>query len=299
MRSRKWEIAKRIVVVSHDAHPHGAQFLSLNLAKTLKADYGYEVDLVSLGDGPLLEEFAQAATLHTLSGRAADSAEGKALAIKLFQTADFAICNTTVSGLFAAILKKTGFRILSLVHELSDIIKDNGLEMHAAAIGAHADDIVFPANMVKNAFEGFTGPLGDKAVICPQGAYKRNRFDITQDKSSAAQELRAHLNLPPTVRIVLGVGYADLRKGYDFFITAAEYLANAYEHIVFVWIGHHDPGLERELAPRVNTLVENGNLILPGRVSDTDLYYAGSDVFLLTSREDPYPSTVLEALDVG
>jgi len=101
------------------------------------------------------------------------------------------------------------------------------------------------------------------------------------------------------VRIVLGVGYADLRKGYDLFITAAEHLATTYDHIVFVWIGHHDQALSQELEPRVSALIESGNLVLPGRVSDTDLYYAGADAYLLTSREDPYPSTVLEALDVG
>jgi len=291
--------SKRIVVVSHDAYPHGAQYLSLNLAKTLKADYGYEVDLVTLGEGDLLDDFAQAATLHDLTGYAEDSPKARALAIRLFEQADFAICNTTVSGLFAAILKKTGFRVLSLIHELSDVIKDNGFELHAAAIGAHADDIVFPAQMVRNSFEGFTGPLDNKAIICPQGAYKRNRFDIATDKKETAHALRERLNLPKNVRIVLGVGYADLRKGYDLFITAAEHLATTYDHIVFVWIGHHDQALSQELEPRVSALIESGNLVLPGRVSDTDLYYAGADAYLLTSREDPYPSTVLEALDVG
>ncbi|MGI0001364.1 MAG: glycosyltransferase, partial [Nitrososphaeraceae archaeon] len=35
----------------------------------------------------------------------------------------------------------------------------------------------------------------------------------------------------------------------------------------------------------------------PGLQSDTDLFYGGADIFALTSREDPFPSVVLEAMD--
>ena len=37
----------------------------------------------------------------------------------------------------------------------------------------------------------------------------------------------------------------------------------------------------------------------PGDESDTDLFYAGADLYAMTSREDPFPSVVLEALDAG
>jgi glycosyltransferase involved in cell wall biosynthesis len=41
----------------------------------------------------------------------------------------------------------------------------------------------------------------------------------------------------------------------------------------------------------------SAHFIFPGRREDTDLFYAGADVYALTSREDPYPSVVLEAMD--
>jgi hypothetical protein len=41
------------------------------------------------------------------------------------------------------------------------------------------------------------------------------------------------------------------------------------------------------------------NIIFPGRKNDMSLYYAGSDLLLLTSREDPFPSVVLESMDAG
>lgn len=289
----------RIVIVTHDAHPMGAQMLSMNLVKTLRDDYGIETEFVTLGDGPIMEQYRRIDNFHDLSGHAPHSDHACALAEDLRSRADIAICNTTVSGLYGAILKKAGFTVVSLIHELPDIIRRYNLEQHADAVAAHADHIVFPADLVKTSFEGFTGPLHDKAVICPQGAYKRNRFSDQNAREAAARDLREQLNLSPTCRIVLGVGYADHRKGYDVFIDAAERLAGVHEHIVFVWIGHFDPELERRLKPRTDALIAAENLVLPGRVSDTDIYYAGADVYLLTSREDPYPSTVLEALDVG
>ena len=290
---------KRIVIVTHDAHPMGAQILSLNLRKTLQDDYSYIVDFVTLGDGPMMDQYRVLDNFHDLSGHAADSPAARDLAARLKDRADIAICNTTVSGLYAAILKKAGFRVLSLVHELEKIIRDNNLENHADAITAHADTIVFPATLVQKSFQKFTGPLGDKAVICPQGAYKRNRFTTEAARTEAGNRLRETLGLPRTSRIILGVGYADHRKGYNLFLQAAEALATTQAHIVFVWMGHHDPETQSRYKPRVDALVNAGNLVLPGRVDDTDMYYAGADVYLLTSREDPYPSTVLEALDVG
>ena len=290
---------KRIIVVTHDAHPMGAQILSMNLSKILQQDYGYSVDFISLGDGPIMDQYCAMENFYNLSEHAPDSGYARDLANALKQGANIAICNTTVSGLYAAILKKSGFKVICLVHELEKIIRDNQLESHADAIAAHADQIVFPADMVKSSFETFTGPLGDKAVICPQGAYKRNRFTDAAARRKAGDDLRRHLKLPQTARIVLGVGYADPRKGYDLFLSAAEKLAQTQAHIVFVWLGHHDPDTQRNYKSRVDKLLASGNLVLPGRVTDTDMYYAGADVFVLTSREDPYPSTVLESLDVG
>ena len=40
-----------------------------------------------------------------------------------------------------------------------------------------------------------------------------------------------------------------------------------------------------------------GHFHFPGRESDTDPWYAAADVYALTSREDPFPSVVMEAFD--
>jgi len=291
---------KNIAIVSHDALHHGAQILALNLARVLSETFKYDVDLIALGGGPLLDRYAQYATLHDLSGEAADSPKYRAVfgALK-DKGVTTVICNTAVTGPMARTLKNSGFHVISLIHELSSVIVQYDLQDSVKDIAEAADKIVFPARLVKDAFEDFTGPIDDKAVLCPQGAYKVNRHRSIDDIRSARKALREDLGLAPHTSILLGVGYADPRKGFDLFLDIAASLEGEKTSTVALWLGHQEPWVAPELQARMDALVESGLLILPGRVDDTDAYYAGADVFLLTSREDPYPSTVLEALDVG
>jgi len=266
----------------------------------LSETFKYDVDLIALGGGPLLDRYAQYATLHDLSGEAADSPKYRAVfgALK-DKGVTTVICNTAVTGPMARTLKNSGFHVISLIHELSSVIVQYDLQDSVKDIAEAADKIVFPARLVKDAFEDFTGPIDDKAVLCPQGAYKVNRHRSIDDIRSARKALREDLGLAPHTSILLGVGYADPRKGFDLFLDIAASLEGEKTSTVALWLGHQEPWVAPELQARMDALVESGLLILPGRVDDTDAYYAGADVFLLTSREDPYPSTVLEALDVG
>ncbi|TGV80040.1 hypothetical protein EN801_034420, partial [Mesorhizobium sp. M00.F.Ca.ET.158.01.1.1] len=129
----------RIVIVSHDAHPHGAQLLALNLAKGFK-QLGFDPDLVVLGDGPLLGRFAESATVHriNLPGRDDADAFNRLTAIRN-GGAEVAIVNTTVSGKLVTLLKRAGFRTVCLVHELPGILTSYGLADAATAVSYLAD----------------------------------------------------------------------------------------------------------------------------------------------------------------
>ena len=93
------------------------------------------------------------------------------------------------------------------------------------------------------------------------------------------------------------MGWGDRRKGLDLFLdVAAQVGRESNDRITFLWVGDPEARWEREIRDRARRL---GNLILQGTDPDLSVYYAGSDVFLLTSREDPFPSVVLEAMNVG
>jgi O-antigen biosynthesis protein len=288
---------QRVVVVSHDAYAHGAQYLALNLVRTLASDFGVEVTTVLLGEGPLKEQFAQWSEVHDLAGVDPEGPQAQELAQKLMQQGyRAAICNSTVSGLFAGTLARGGLRCVSLVHELPGMLVKYGLERHAEEIGKHASAVVFPAAAVRDAFEQYAPIPAERVHMRPQGLYKRNQF--RGDRERARSALREKLHLPKHAKIVLGVGYADRRKGVDLFIDIGEKLMAKHPDAHFVWVGHWEGQMQKEVEARLGPNPSRA-FIFPGIQADTDMYYAGADVFALTSREDPFPSVVLEALEVG
>ncbi len=289
---------KRIVVVSHDAHPHGAQYLALHLVRELQRDFDFSVDLVLLGPGSLSADFARHATVHDAAGFDAGQLQVLARQLKA-GGAEAAIANTTVSGLFSEALKKAGFQVVALVHELPGLIADHGLTEHARSIARTADHIVFAAPQVRDGFTRTVEAPPERLVIRPQGLFVRSRYRGTDDLSKARELLREKLGLPAAARIVLTIGYGDRRKGLDLLGEAAERLVPSQPDLHFVWVGHFDEALMDMVRRRLDARGLLGNFHADGIDFDTDLYYAGADVYALTSREDPFPSVVLEALSVG
>ncbi|REG61255.1 glycosyl transferase family 1 [Paraburkholderia sp. BL6669N2] len=289
---------RRVVVVSHDAHPHGAQFLALNLARTLATDFGVEIAIVLLGEGPLKAEFARWGTVHDLSRVDPEGDEARALAQRFVRNGfKAAICNTTVSGLFAGTLADAGLRCVALVHELQGMLSKYGLVRHAQQISEHAEAVVFPAASVQKSFEQLAPIPDGRTRLRPQGLYKRNQ--LRGDRERARSRLREKLHLPNGAKIVLGVGFADRRKGADIFARIGCELTTHLRDVYFVWVGHWDTQTRSDVQGLLEHHSAAARFIFPGLESDTDIYYAGADVLALTSREDPFPSVVLEALEVG
>ncbi|MDX8481263.1 glycoside hydrolase family 99-like domain-containing protein [Mesorhizobium sp. VK24D] len=288
----------RIVVVSHDAHPHGAQYLALAMARGFGA-LGFDVDMIVLGDGPMLPRFAEAATVHRmdLAGEPRESVLAKLQSMR-HAGAEVAIVNTTVSGLLVPVLKEAGFRTVSLIHELPGILRSYDLAGPASAIVANADKIVFPAEVVKAGFEEFVGKIVDQSVIRPQGLYLHTPYR-EDDRGQLRDAVRAKLRLPANARIILSAGYADHRKGLDLFVDACLKVVRAKADVVAVWVGHIDHALHANQMRRVKDAGLEDRFIFVGLVDNPRDYYFSADIYALTSREDPFPSVVLEALDAS
>ena len=285
----------RIAVVTHDAHPHGAQYLALHLVREL-VDLGQDVCAVLLGAGVLEADFERAATVYRANR---DAASIHALAESL--AADgvtHAIVNTAVSGDCTGAFAEAGITSIALVHELPGVLRQYALQPQLASIAKHARHVVFAADAVRAGFLEFERLPEDRVVIRAQGLYKRNRFASARDNESRGQ-LRAQLAMPSDAEVVLCVGYADLRKGVDLFVEAGRQVMASRPRAHFVWVGHPDLSIEDEIQRLVEMSGYANRFHFTGRQSDTDLYYAGSDVYALASREDPYPSVVMEAFDVG
>jgi glycosyltransferase involved in cell wall biosynthesis len=286
---------KKIAYVCHDAHPHGAQFLSLHILKILALVFHYDVHFLLKSGGELEPEYARFGTVYNLERAYRTSEERNRLIGHLFGMGiREAICNSVTSGDLAELFRKKGIRTVTLVHELPNIIKEKALERNAGLLAQYSDKVVFPASFVREKFQTVTPVDDEKAVIQPQGLYKTNPY--RGRKGEARKALRERLSLPEHARIVLGVGFADHRKGIDLFVEAAKSVASTRDDVYFLWVGN----LHLEMTEKISEAARLCNrIILQKAVADTSLFYAGADIYLLTSREDPFPAVVLEAMDVG
>lgn len=290
---------RKVLVVSHDAHPHGAQYLALNLVRELSQGLGIEVEVLLLGPGGLEPDFAALAKVHRLDEAGADLA---ALAAQLRERGfELALANTAVSGTVVAPLREAGLRVVALLHEMPGVIAERGLEQALHSMASAADAIVVASSLVEQGLRDIVAADDIKAAIVtrPQGLFTRSRHRGRTDLAAVKLQLRERLGLPPQARIVLSVGYADRRKGVDLLAGAAALACPRDPDLHFVWVGHRDVGLEDEVAGILRAAGCEDRLHFMGMDFDTDDYYAGADVFALPSREDPFPSVLLESLSVG
>lgn len=283
----------KLVLVGHDAYKHGAQLLTLNIFKTLVQDFGIDVELILLDGGPLVEDYQKIGTTHVAHG---DAAIFRDVVQEITQrsTVAHAICNSTVTGQCTEVLVGCGLKVISLVHELETLIKEYALEDRAKAISENASSVVFASSLVKDSFERVVGSIGEKGVVKAQGIYQNLEQNINSHKS-----LREKLNLPDQAKIVVNVGFADLRKGFDLFVSTARVAAAKNSDYHFVWLGDIHPDLENWILRDIAGSKLESHLHFVPFTNEISLYLQGADVLAMTSREDPFPSVVLESLALG
>jgi glycosyltransferase involved in cell wall biosynthesis len=283
----------KVLLVGHDAFPSGAQHLLLNIGKTLRSAFNIEVEYLLLSDGAMVPEYRAVAPLTVLKQLSELATALQALRDKGISAA---IVNTTASGHAVKMLADMGIRTVSLVHELPRILREKSLEGAALLAIENADRVVFASDFVR---ERLTQSLklaesDERFLIRPQGCYKQ-----IADAPSEAAILRKELGLKESEDLVLGVGYADLRKGFDLFLQAWNLVRQNDPTVHFCWAGGIDPTLQEWLGPEIKLAEATGYFHLAGFRSDMQALYSASSVYALTSREDPFPTVALEALSVG
>ncbi len=290
---------RRLVLACHDAQPHGAQSLALHLLRELKA-IGIEVEVLMLGPGPLREQFEHEAVVHDLADASAGAVADCARALRK-RGFDAALLNTTVSGRVARPLRAAGFRLVSLVHELPGLLRAYGLDDELQALAECSDSIVVAAPAVKQGLAGFLpeATLDALVRVLPQGLFVRNRHRDDADRTDVRARLRARLGAPADARVVLAVGYGDQRKGLDLLAQSAVLACAQDASLHFAWVGHLDLDLQARALDALTAAGIAGRFHFIGMDFDTDDFYAGADVYALCSREDPFPSVLLESLSVG
>ena len=289
---------RNIVVFGHDANMHGAQINLLSMVRNLTKKMGHKVHVFLLNGGELVDAYKKLAQTTVLSDDLSNDRVRLWAHLSELRARGFnqAILNTTVSGLYTKLLKDQGFRVSNLIHELPSLIRSYQLEENLYEISHHSDDIVFSTNYVRRKIrDEFNLPLLNSRIL-PQGINFNKDY---KNKTSVRKELREKLGIGEKELMVMACGFADFRKGIDVFVRVAQSIITQIGQARFIWVGRLDPSIESYIRSDIATMGLEERILITGSLPLPFEYYLSSDIFLLTSREDPLPSVVMEAFDAG
>ena len=167
-----------ILLITHDFERQGAPVLLLNIAKWLNKR-GIALTILSTKYGVMMDDFKRYGTV--LVKKKHDFPD-------IFKTLheqygyNTAICNTVVTGLYTVHLKKNGYRVVSLIHELGDLIRAGNYGESCNIISKNADSIVFPSSYGYKAFTTFLKEEcnENKVVIKNQGLFNVDERDLSK-----------------------------------------------------------------------------------------------------------------------
>lgn len=272
------DLARPVLLCLHDAQSAGVPILTLDLAAAF-AERGWHPIFAMHRAGPLIDRFRQLGPVLVL-------AEGWNWA-GLFEglPRQTPVVLNTAAAVDMATAIRAGHPMVVLMHEMAQYIRDQGYVAHLRSAQAGGARLI--ASMPRMA-EALADELGPLEVLRP---------GISLPKASLRdfrrmRRWRRRQDGP----VFIGAGHADRRKGFDLFLDAAARLAEVHADARFIWLGaldHWARGLADE------ALARGLDLNLPGFVADSLAWYRAADVYLLTSRQDPGPTTVIHAAATG
>ncbi|MFQ6792506.1 MAG: glycosyltransferase [Thomasclavelia sp.] len=310
---------ENIVILGHDLSSTGASILAFNIAKKLKKSGKNVVMLVRQHTVSfLLEKYEEEkipiiflddnrynfSNIHICLNyqriKQYAKEEYLRLILEMLRINGFSsiITNTVVAGEFVKTIKEFNFKIISLIHEMKTTIQLYGFYDYGENIAKYSDYTVFPDDSVKKSFEELYSSIRGMCCIRPQGIYLKKDVNINIDNYDFNDYGFSKNDL-----IIMNSGTCELRKGIDLFLSSAIILNQiSNKKIHYVWTGNF--GLNRELEGWIYNQVEKSGLkeyfhIIPF-IENQDKYrtlLSNVDIFWSTSREDPFPSVVLEALN--
>lgn len=277
MRAALAQHPRTIVLVGHDAQRAGAPILLAELASHLRVR-GFGVVFVLGSGGPLLPDYQNRARTFVLAEGWDTAGLGSALGP---HTA--VIGNTAWSAPLLEQLAPTGASLL-LVHEMRDYVSEHRL---VDAVRRHPDVVVATPVQAHQFDEFGISTVTIRPGLMPPAARPATVWVVRRTLARLWGRDRV---------VFVGAGYADHRKGFDLFLDAARRIHDRDRRACFVWLGEMSSWAQ-SLAS--DAIAAGLPLLLPGFRDDAAAWYRSADVFLLTSRQDPGPATVVDAALVG
>lgn len=101
----------------------------------------------------------------------------------------------------------------------------------------------------------------------------------------------------PNRHLLLGVGRLEDQKGFDVLLKAFESLVTRFPGWELVILG--EGTRRRDLCERIESAGLSGRIHLPGRAGNLADWYNRADVYVMSSRFEGFPNTLMEAMAHG
>lgn len=298
-RRRFYKSRPTLLVFSHEASLSGAPIVALNIAKGLSKRYNVVAWLGS--SGPLDAEFAAVCTDVRIGWSSAANFAEALDDLRERHMLRAAFVNSIVCHPVLPRLKASSLPVIGIVHEFANYVYPSGTTSRGAML---TEASVYPARIVSDAvkleLQRHGTPVPETVLVRHQG------YNSTGGKTSdlSTDDILSKIKAGKNPVVVLGAGHVEARKGVDLFLQTAQRcrLLSPDTNWKFIWVGGgFDPltdlnfSLYLDMQIRLNGLEEVVTLF--GHQPTLAPFWDVADIFFLSSRLDPFPNVVLDALN--
>ena len=304
-----------ILFIGHEATLTGAPLLLLRIIKHLSANSNERIELILKKDGPLTKEYNTYCSVvyiwekdwyyeknffKRINNRVFknNSTVQKKIINRLKNRRPKLIFNNTVAN--GVILKKIfnpDIPVISFIHELQSVI-----DMHLL----YSEETNF---LFEKSTEFITPSKATMINLSKNYNIKLSAINVCygsvsniskNNKSSKEYEgLKKQFKITDKTFLIGGCGTLGWRKGSDLFLKVCNHLKEE-GNFKFIWIGVNKKSQSyNEFMYEANKYDLEDKLITISTIEDINKYYELLDLFLMTSREDPFPLVNLEAASFG
>ncbi len=297
-----------ILFISHDANRAGAQLFLVNMMKEMK-ERGYFVGLLLLQPwGGLKEDFLQAANLtfempsevpklKRVLGKNLEKHQRKFVReIRKIHVFDLIYANTIATAYWALQIKKmTQWPLVTHIHELKHSLELYSKKEEREELLLQSDSIIACSNAVADNLRTY-GQVHPEKVITIH-SFVDNDLMLKVHSSSDSSLVKREFGIPENKILIGACGNSEWRKGVDLFVDLATKAQSEPNHsLFFIWIGARNDGdpYTSEIEARISQTSLKNILLIPQTSKAKELINA-LDIFVVSSREDPFPLVMLEA----
>lgn len=271
-----------VIFLSHEASQTGAPAVLLSLMRWVKKNTSIKFSIIVGSQGVWNKRFEEIAPCFYL-----DHAHKNGLTAELRDFCGSNVqsiyINTIASGLYAEHLKYLGAEFITHVHEMENVFE-----------------------IFEPQFSALSKICNKYIAVSPGSVESLKKRNIRDSNISFFKPFiepfdfyRSRVHAEGKKVVIFGCGAVEKRKGFDLFCeTALMLLRRGASDFKMVWIGSAE-GKDLNPAHEIESRHLARFVEWIGPKENPREYFASGDIFLLTSREDPYPLVCMEAAEAG